>query len=136
LGRRYGSQQDWIRIDRLALPPALVEPELEDREMELRRVRQRIACSADVSDHIAARDRHPFADLLCVMIQVRVVETVRAVTIEFVDSQSALPADENLADEAVGDRANRRAARSHDVDRLVTMPVMNFVEGIVELRRL
>ena len=104
--------------------------------MQLRRVRQRVARRADVSDHIAARDRHPFADFLCVTIQVSVVETVGALTIELVDSQSALPADENLANEAVGDRANRCAARSHYVDRLVSMPVMNFVEGIVELRRL
>ena len=104
--------------------------------MQLRRVRQRVASRADVSDHIAARDRHPFADFLCVTIQVSVVETVGALTIELVDSQSSIPTDENLADEAVGDRANRRTARSHYVDRLMTMPVVNFVEGIMELRRL
>src|ERR1700722_10915266 len=104
--------------------------------MELRRVRLRIASRADVSDHITARDRHSFADLLCVMIQMRVVKAVHALTIELVDSQSSLPADEELANDAAGHCANRRAARSHDVDRLVTMSVMNLVEGIVELRRL
>jgi hypothetical protein len=103
LGAGYGSQQDRIGIDRLALPPFLVGAEFKDREMKLRCVRLRIASRADVSDHIAARDLHPFADLLRVMVQVGVVETVSTLTIEFVDSQSSLPADENLANDAVGD---------------------------------
>jgi hypothetical protein len=136
LGAGYGSQQDWIRIDRSALPPTLVEAELEDREMKLRRVRRRIAGGADESDHIAAPDRYSFADFICVMIQMGVVKAVVALAIEFVNGESSLPAYEKLPNDPVGHRANRSAARPHDVDRLVTMPMMNLVEGIVELRRL
>jgi hypothetical protein len=136
LGLGYGSQQDWIGIDSVALPPFLVRPELKDREVQLRCVRLRIAGGADVSDHIAACDWHPLADFICVMIQVGIVEAVVALTIELVDSQSSLPANKELADDAVSHRANRRAARPHDVDRFMTMPMMNFVEGIMELRRL
>ena len=104
--------------------------------MQLRCIRQRIPGTTDVSDHIATRDRATFVDLIRVVVQVRVIKTVRALAIELINRQSTLPAYEEFSNDAVGHRANRRAARPHYVDRLVTMPMMNFVEGITELFRL
>src|ERR1700691_2871097 len=89
-----------------------------------------------ISDDLAARNPRPFVDLLRPVIEVRVVKAVDARIIKFVNRQSSSAADEDLADDAVGDRTNRRAARSHDVDSLMTMPAANLVEGIMQLRRL
>jgi hypothetical protein len=96
--------------------------------MELRRVRGRITGGTDISDHIAARDRHPFVEPGCVSIQVRVVVAVASRAIEFVNCDASLDAQEEFSNRAVGDCQNGRAARPHDVDGLVTMPVMHLVK--------
>lgn len=96
--------------------------------MELRCVRRRIAGSADVSNNVATRDRHPFAQPGRVMTQVRVVEAVRTGAIEFIYRDSSLDTQEESSNRAVRHRENGRAARPHDVDRLVPMPMMNLVE--------
>src|SRR5262249_60600315 len=41
-----------VRIDRRALPPALVGPQLEDREMKMRRVRRRVTSRPDIPEHL------------------------------------------------------------------------------------
>src|SRR4051812_43767552 len=40
-----------IRVDRHALPPALLRPQPEDREVQVRRVRRRVAGAAHITDH-------------------------------------------------------------------------------------
>jgi hypothetical protein len=62
--------------------------------MKLGRVRFRVATGADVTDYVAARDSHPFAERGGVSIEMRVVVTVAARIIEFVDRDSALHAQE------------------------------------------
>lgn len=47
-------------------------------------------------------------------------------------SLASQSADEELSNYAVGDRANRRAARPRCVDSQVAMPAMSLVEGIVK----
>ena len=96
--------------------------------MELRCVRRRIAGSTDIPNNVAARDRHPFVQPGCILTQVRIVEAVGPGAVEFVNRDSSLDAQEEFSNRAVRHRENRRAARPHDVDRLVPMPMMNLVE--------
>ena len=96
--------------------------------MELRRFRGRIAGGADVSNNLAARNSYPFMQPGCILTQVRVVEAVGSCAIEFENRNSSLDAQEEVSNRAVRHRENRRAARPHDVDRLVPMPMMNLVE--------
>jgi hypothetical protein len=96
--------------------------------MELWGVRRRIASSSDVPDNLTARYRHPFVQPGCILTQVRVVVAVGPGAVEFVNRDSSLDAQEEFSNRAVCHSENRRAARPHDVDRLVTMPMMNLVE--------
>jgi hypothetical protein len=96
--------------------------------MELRCVRRRIPGSANISDNLAARDRHPFVQPGCILTQVRVVVAVGSCAIELVNRDSSLDAQEEFSNRAVRHCENRCAARPHDVDRLVPMPMMNLVE--------
>ena len=111
--------EEEVRIDCLPFPPLLVGVQLEHREMQMRRIRRRVACRADVADHVALRDRQAFLHAVGIPLQVRVVITEAPGRIELVDRESARPAVKELGDLAVFDGMHRRVARSQDVDRLV-----------------
>jgi hypothetical protein len=132
----HDAHQNWIRIDRLAPPPTFVGTKPGDREVELRCIRRRVPGRAHVSDHVTTRDRHLFAKSRCIAVQMRVVVAVGSRPIELVNCEAARDADEELPNDAISDREDWRAARSHYVDRFVTMPVVNLVERIVQFRRL
>jgi len=66
-------EQSLIRIDRRSLPPLLLGPEREHREVEVRRERAGVAGGAHVTDHIARRDTRAFAQPISVPIEMRVV---------------------------------------------------------------
>src|SRR5215217_8204721 len=74
-----------VRVDRLSLPPSLGVGELEDREMQMRRVRRRVAGRADVADDLALGDLLAVGKPLRVPLQVRVVVAELAAGIELVD---------------------------------------------------
>ncbi len=103
--------------------------------MELGRIRPSVAGCPDEPDYPAARHRHSFTQIVRIMIQVRVVETVRTGHIEFVYRDAASAAQKQLPNCAVVDRMNRRAARLHDVNRLVTMSKVHLVETVVKIRK-
>src|SRR5580704_2632446 len=67
-----GLQQDWIGIDGLTFPPTFVGTEPINREMELRSVWCGIPCRTDVPNHLAARNRHPFAEPGRITVQMRI----------------------------------------------------------------
>src|SRR5690349_21008930 len=83
-----------IRIDRLAAPPLVLGTELEDREVQVRRVRRRVARRADVADHLSLLDGVAFVQAARVALEMRVVVRARAGRIELVDRVAAVLADE------------------------------------------
>ncbi len=102
--------------------------------MELGRIGGSIAGRTDVSNNLSARNRHSFAQILGIAIQMRVVVTVATGAIELVNRIAAGPAQKQLADRAVVDRINRRTERLYDVDRFVTMSKVQLVEAIAKIR--
>src|SRR5262245_13497557 len=78
-----------IRIDRFAMPPPFLGTELEDRKVQVRRSRRRVAARADVADHVAGRDAAAFTETVRVAFQVRVVVREASVRIELIDRVAA-----------------------------------------------
>ena len=110
-----GRAGSWIRrkegigIDGRALPPAFLGPEHEDRKMQVRGRRARVARAAHVADHVAALDLASLGEALCVLVQVGVVVGEFFARIELVDREAAGLAREQLGDPAVLNRNHRRA---------------------------
>jgi hypothetical protein len=78
-----------VGIDRRTLPPELGGRELEDREVQVRRVRRRVAGRADITQDVRARNELPVADAFRVTFQVRVVVAEAPARIELVDRVAA-----------------------------------------------
>src|SRR5690242_15920498 len=97
--------------------------ELEDREMEMRGVRRRVARGADIPDHVSTFDRGTIAQTRFVVVEVSIVVTVAAGRIVLVDGVPALLALEQLRDRAVVDRAHQRSSWCQEVQRLVAAAV-------------
>src|SRR5690606_6256744 len=81
--------QQRVGIDRGALPPLLLRPQREDREVQVRRLGAGVAGAADVADHVARPDLLLLVQLRRVRVQVRVVVGVPARRFELVDRQPA-----------------------------------------------
>src|ERR1043165_3975582 len=82
-------REDRVGVDRLALPPLLRRRQDLDREVEMRRVRRRVAGRADVAEDVAAMDFEPFADARRVAVEMRVVVAALRGPIEFVQRDPA-----------------------------------------------
>jgi len=67
----------------------------------MRRIRRGIASGSDISDHVSTMDLHAFSQPVRIMIEMRVVEAVDAVAIEFVNRIPAALAVEQFANFAV-----------------------------------
>src|SRR5579864_6915244 len=65
-------EQDWIGVHWRPFPPALLRLQLENREVQMRRRRNRISRRSNVADHVAGRDSLPFVEAVGVMVQMRV----------------------------------------------------------------
>ena len=102
--------------------------------MQVGRTGIRVSRRSYVGDDIAAFHAHPFAQPVCVTVQVRIVITILARFIEFINGVAARFAEEQLADRPRNHSVHRRAARGHDIDGFVRVSVANFVEGIVQIR--
>jgi len=87
--------------------------------MKVRRPGRRIAGRPDVADYGAALDLIPFLQSVRIALEMRVVVDPFLSTIELIDRQTAGRAGEELPDSAVDSREHRRAARRHDVERVV-----------------
>ena len=79
---------------------------------------------------------HALCQAICLTVEVCVVVTIRTGRIELVNSNSAGPAAKQFANSTVNYGVYRSAARFHDVDRLMGMSIVNFIEAIVKLRSL
>ena len=88
-GRRLLQHRE--RVDRRALPPALVVGQHEDREVQVRGRLGGVPGSADVADHLAARHRRAFDEPGGVAFEMRVVIGVGRRRIELVDGDAARP---------------------------------------------
>ena len=90
-----GVLQHQVRVDRRAIPPSRLGVELEDREVQVRRLAG-VAGGADVADDVAAPDGLALAQSGDVPIEVRVVVGERRRRIEEVDRDAAGDAQEEL----------------------------------------
>jgi hypothetical protein len=108
-----------IGIHRRRLPPVFLRPEPRDFEMQVRRIRAGIAAGTDGADHLAAPQRLAFGEAIGIAVEVRVVVDPGRCRVEFVDRQAAAFAGEEFRHAAIAGGEHRRAARRHDVDRIV-----------------
>src|SRR5262245_21800415 len=121
--------EDLVRIECFALPPAAAVVELEDAEMQVRRVWRGISGGADVADDVPFRYRFAVVQSVGVAFEVRVVVLQPAGRIDLVDRVASKLAHEQLRDRAVGDGVNRRVARREDVHRLVRTAAAPFLDA-------
>src|SRR5512133_1149813 len=76
-------------VERGAAPPLALGAEPEDREVQVRRLRRRVAGAAHVADHLALAHGVAFGEAVRIALQVRVVIGVARLRIELVDGESA-----------------------------------------------
>src|SRR4026208_2430654 len=108
-----------VRIDRVALPPLFLRPQLGNSEMQMRCVGWHISGCPHVPDYIATPDDHPFLDSGRVMVQMRVIETVDSIVVKLIDRQSPGDAVEQLFNQAVRDGNHRSTKEREDIDSVV-----------------
>ena len=79
------------------------------------------------------RHGHALCQAICIAVEVCVVVTIRILRVELVNSYSAGLAVKQFANGTVNHGVYRSAAGFHDVDRLVEVSIMNFIEAVVKL---
>src|SRR5262245_54845912 len=112
--------EDWVGIDRLALPPSMLGRQAEDCEMQVRRILCCVAGASDVTDHVAPSHVLSLSQSVGVPIEVRVVVGERLGWVELVDRETACLAREELLDSPGFDGVNRCMSRRHDVERFMS----------------
>src|SRR5436189_4660077 len=112
--------KQWVGIDRSPLPPAVGRPHAVDREMEVRARGIRVAGAPDRSDRIAAAHSLALVEARRIGVEMGVIIAPLPIGRADVDGDPAAAAtEEQFLHDAVGRRDDRRAARGHDVDRVV-----------------
>src|SRR6185369_8516419 len=111
-------------------PPTRRRFELEDREVQVRCIRWRVAGRTDAPEYLAASYAASFDETLRVRLEVRVVVGVVPRVVEDVHGETAGHAREELRDRSVVDRDDRRAARRRNVERLVSHVAARIREGV------
>ena len=118
-----------IRIDSDPLPPAFWIEQM-DFEVQLRGEERGVSAASDVTDYITLRYVRSLPKSLRVMLKVRVVVTIHAGVVEFVDRAAARFTQEKFSYDAIADRVYRCAFRPHDIDSSVPVTTAHLVERI------
>jgi hypothetical protein len=118
-----------IRIDRDPLPSAFWIEQM-DFEVQLRGEGRGVSAASDVTDYITLRYVRSLAKSLRIILKVRLVVTIHAGVVEFVNRVAARFTEEKLPYDPIADRVYRCAFRPHDIDSSVPVITAHLVERI------
>src|SRR5580658_11112076 len=98
--------------------------------MQMRRARIRVTRRPHKTDNVPALHPHSLPPPFRVPVQVRVVVAIPAHFVELVYRVAAGFAEEEFTDGSRYDRSHGCPSRLQNIDRLMSVPVVNFLEHV------
>lgn len=114
-----GVSQKGIRVDVCSLPVSFRIVEDGDGKVQMVIAGSGISGIANIRNHLPLMNKASLAELVCVPLQVSVIEHELSVTVELIDCGAAALALKKFDNLAIGRCNDRRAGRRWDIDRIV-----------------